>query len=122
MLYAFLGSAFLGALASALLLWRKSVVEKTLAEVRGQLLEARNEAEGWKQSYQMSVDAVVKREAQLGDKLVRVETELQTVKDQRNVALEKLVKSGAPGSIADLLRTHAGASSSVSSDPKSPKS
>lgn len=107
MLYAFLGSTLLGALASALLLWRKSVVETALKACQIDLLAARNSAEGWKISYESMIKFHQDFENQLNDKLTRVGSELTLVKGQRDAALDKLVQVGAPGAIAELLRTHA---------------
>lgn len=100
MLYAFLiatGTTLLGAVATALLLWRKALVEKSLAETQAQLKASQIEA-------QSATAELATRAKDYQDKTSRAVDELATVKDQRDKALAQLAKTGAPGSITDLLR------------------
>jgi len=115
MLYALIGSSLLGALASALLLWRKSVAEKALAECRGQLSSSQSEAQTAKQALQGAMQTALAREAQLNEKISRANAELQTVKGQRDEAISKL----PAGSIADILRAHASATNEAGSSANS---
>ena len=114
MLYALIGSSLLGALASAFLLWRKSVAETQLAQVKGQLSSSQNEAQTAKQALQEVTATALAREAQLNEKISRANAELQTVKGQRDEAISKI----PAGSIADILRAHASSTSEASSSAK----
>lgn len=105
MLYAFIGSTLLGALASAFLLWRKAVADKALAEAQDELRTVQAASNGWKANYETCVDRAGKISAELNDQIARANSELQTVKGQRDEALKQLANSGKPGAITDILRT-----------------
>lgn len=98
MLYAFLGSTLLGALSSALLLWRKSVAEKKLAE---------SQALGRDYLGQMtrSLDELTRRSAAYEDQLARQRDVIETIRKQRDEAIDELVKRDVNGAFANLLRS-----------------
>lgn len=94
MLYAFLGSALLGALSTAFLLWRKSVVEKKLVKSEAERKTAQDEAN-------RALSELSERQKVFDDQLARQRDEIETLRKQRDEAIDKLPS----GSIADLLRS-----------------
>lgn len=94
MIYAFLGSTLLGALSTALLLWRKSVVEKKLVASQAEKKFA-VELAG------RSVDELTARTNAFEDQLSRQRNQIETLRKQRDEALNKLT---TPGAIGSLLR------------------
>lgn len=97
MLAAFIVSLLAGSLSTALLLWRKSVVEKSLAESRA--------------TEKLATEAARRSQEELGlrakayeDQLSRQRDQLETLRKQRDQAIETLATSGKPGSITDLIR------------------
>lgn len=97
MLYAFLGSTLLGALSTALLLWRKSVVEKKLVASQA--------------SEKAALDASQRALSELGtrtqtfeDQLSRQREQVDTLRKQRDEAIDALAKANIPGAIGNLLR------------------
>jgi hypothetical protein len=99
MLYALLGSILVGVLGSALLAWRKARSDGELGQVKAELTHAR-------QSEARAVSELLQERADRADEKLRTENQLLTIRTQRDEALAKLATTGAPGSIADLLRTH----------------
>ncbi len=97
MLYAFLGSLSLGGLATALLLWRKSVVEKALVASQASEKDAQDRANRALSELELQRSAFT-------DQLARSASQLETVRIQRDQAISALAKSTTPGSIAELLR------------------
>lgn len=94
MLYAFLGSTLLGALSTAFLLWRKSVVEKRLAVCQGEKKAAQDTAN-------RALSELADRQKVFSEQLQRQREQIETLRIQRDEAIAKL----PPGTIADLLRT-----------------
>lgn len=97
MIYAFLGSTLLGCLSTALLLWRKSVVEKKLAESQAERERAVDTAN-------RCLDELNARTNIMNDQLKREQDLVKTIRKQRDEALDKLAKASVPGSIGSLLR------------------
>lgn len=97
MLYAFLGSTLLGALSTALLLWRKSVVEKKLVGSQASEKSA-VELAG------RTLDELNARTKTFEDQLARQRDQVDTLRKQRDEAIDALAKSATPGAIGNLLR------------------
>lgn len=97
MLYAFLGSTLLGALSTALLLWRKSVVEKKLVQSQAREEAAVGQAK-------RAVDELGARSKAYEDQLSRQRDQIDTLRKQRDQAIDSLAKSETPGAIGELLR------------------
>lgn len=97
MLYALIGSGLLGALSTAFLLWRKSVVETSLAECRGQLKSSQDTAN-------RALEELASQASAYQDQLARQRDQISTLRTQRDQAIEALAKGVTPGSIVDLLR------------------
>ncbi len=98
MLYALIGSGLFGALSTAFLLWRKSVVETKLSEARA----IGREAILGKQEALMEL---VTRQNAFDKQLALQTSQLETIKAQRDAALKAI--TGAPGSIAELIKLRA---------------
>jgi len=99
MLYALGGSLLLGALSTAFLLWRKARVEKALVASQAREKAALTTAE-------TAMEEMAKRQEIYVDQLMRRDETITLIRKQRDEALEKLVKTGSPGSVLDLLRAH----------------
>lgn len=97
MLYAFLGSTLVGALAVALLLWRNALLKRDLAEERASKKAALEQS-------QRALDELQLRGETFADQLARQREQIDTLRTQRDAAITKLEASGAPGSITDILR------------------
>lgn len=102
MLYALIGTGLLGALATAFLLWRKSVVETELADTKGKLTSSQTEAQQLKSELALRVTAYA-------EQLINLNDQITTLRKQRDEAIETLAKNGTPGSLTDLLRNKVGA-------------
>lgn len=97
MLYVFLGSTLLGALSTVFLLWRKSVVEKALVQSQDATKTAQDSAN-------RALSELKLRAETFQDQLKRQTDQIDTIRKQRDEALRQMVKSGTPGSVAELLR------------------
>ena len=100
MLYAFLGSTLLGALSSAFLLWRKSVLETKLAKSQASDKDAQERAN-------RAVSELELQSKAFQDQLSRQRDQLETLRVQRDQAIDALAKSGAPGALLGVLRKQA---------------
>ncbi len=107
MLYALIGTGLLGALSTALLLWRKSVVETELADTKGRLTLAQNAATSATVEISMRAKAYA-------EQLVSLNNQISTIRTERDQAIDELAKTGAPGSLTNLLRNQVGAKPSNS--------
>jgi len=96
MLYALIGSGLVGALSTALLLWRKSVLETKLAKSL-----AIGEAS------QKLANELLENVKLLKDQLDRKDNQIKVLEKQRDQAIEELAKHGAHGSLLSLLRKQA---------------
>jgi hypothetical protein len=110
MLYGLIGSILLGAASTLYQLWRKSGVETDLAKTKGQLESAQGQISGLTQELNS-------RAAIYKDELARRDDQITLLRKERDEALDKLVKAGAPGSITDLIRLH---EVPQTGDPKKP--
>lgn len=100
MIYAFLGSLLAGGLAVAFFLWRKSVVEKErdVLKIKLQDAEAQNA---------VIMKTIADNQAIYEDQLGRRDSQIAVIRKERDDAIDRLVKSGAPGSVGSLLRESA---------------
>ncbi len=95
MLYALIGSGLLGALSTAFLLWRKSIVETKLANAQAigraaSLAELRTSAE------------LLARQADFAKKLASSDAQIDSLRTQNANLLKAL--ANAPGTVAELIR------------------
>lgn len=97
MLYAFLGSALIGALSAAILLWRKAVVEKERDLLKVLL-------KGAQETNAETIKALLSNQDIYAGELASRDSQITTLRKQRDEAIDKLVKSGSPGSVGSVLR------------------
>lgn len=96
MLYALIGTGLLGALSTMFLLWRKSVVEKKLAVSEAERKDAQDRAN-------RAPSELVERQKAFDDQLARQREQIDTLRKQRDEAIDELSKGAVPGSIANIL-------------------
>jgi hypothetical protein len=110
MLYLFLGSTLLGSLSTAILLWRKSVVETELAKSQASDKDSQERAN-------RAVEELGSRSKAYEDQLQLQRNQVDQLRKERDIALDALAKNLGTGSVAELLRLRN--VPQVSSDPKS---
>jgi Flp pilus assembly protein TadB len=97
MLYLFLGSTLLGSLSTALLLWRKSVVQTELSKSQASDKDSQERAN-------RAVEELGTRSKAYEDQLQLQRNQVDQLRKERDFALDALAKNTGAGSIAELLR------------------